>query len=329
MSAMKVGLLICSTLVAVCLAVHPVGRTTEYAIAHVGETEPATGERPVKFKLPVVPLFPNDVKPWPVSIPEAEYPEAVRKARIEGLVVVEALVDLDGSVLDTRILRRSRNGSLDQAALAAARKAKFSPAMARALPALKWVAIPYRFVLTTGKGTAPARSISLVTTEPSAPRTEVKSYNDSILKPVRGLRSVRLKRVADRAGAHGRLVPDSAAIRFNNEAMLAAFAAFRDRGDDTLRKPPSYYLQSDWYYLAIDSGRCRIFQRNHPHYPSSRAAVYNVDTLMVNPASLDSECVEMPSWTALPQYIPMKLGFIAAGRISRTIQAPMFGLEVR
>lgn len=329
MSAMRHGLLLCSTLVAVCLAVQPDERTTEYAIAHFGENEPATGERPAKVKLPVVPLFRNDVKPWPVSIPEAEYPEAVRKACIEGLVVVEALVDLDGFVRDTRILKRSRNGSLDQAALVAAREAKFSPAMARDLPALKWVAISYRFALATGKGTALARSISLVTTEPPAPRTEVKSYNDSVLKPVRGLKFVRLKQVAARAGAHGRLVPDSAAIRFNNEAMLAAFAAFRDRGGDTLRKPPSYYLQSDWYYLAIDGGRCRIFQRNHPHYPSSRAAVYNVDTLMVNPASLDSECVEMPSWTALPQYVPLRLGFIAAGPMSRTIQAQVFGLAAK
>ena len=145
--------------------------------------------------------------------------------------------------------------------------------------------------------------------------------------PVRGLKFVRLKRVAARAGAHGRLVPDSAAIRFNNEAMLAAHAAFRDRGGDTLRKPPSYYLQSDWYYLAIDGGRCRIFQRNHPHYPSSRAAVYNVDTLMVNPASLDSECVEMPSWTALPQYVPLKLGFIAVGRLAARFKPRCSGLK--
>ena len=266
MSAMRARLLLCSTLVAVSLAVQPAGRTTEHAIALASKDEPVTGERPAKVKLPVVPLFPSDVKPWPVSIPEAEYPEAVRKARIDGLVVVEALVDVDGSVLDTRILKRSRNGSLDQAAVAAARKAKFSPARGRDLPALNWVAVPYRFALTTDKGTALTSSISLVTTEPHAPRTEVKSYNDSVLRPVRGLKFVRLRQIAARDGGHGRLVPDSAAIRFNNEAMLAAFAAFRDRGGDTLRKPPSYYLQSDWYYLAIDGGRCRVFQRNHPHY---------------------------------------------------------------
>jgi TonB family protein len=324
MSAMRTGVLLCSTLVALCLAVQPAAQAT----APAGRDEPSAGERPAGAKIPVVPFWHVEVRPRPVFLPEAEYPEAARKAHIEALVVVEALVDVDGSIADTRILRRSRNRSLDEASLAAAREAKFSPAMARDPLVKMWVTIPYRFVLTSGKGTALARSISSVTTEPSrATGAEVKSHNDSVLKPLHDLKFVRLKPIAPRDGAHGRLVPDSAAIRFNNEAMMAAGVAFGHRRGDSLRKPPSYYLRSDWYYLVIDSGRCRVFQRNHPHYASSRAAVYDIDTLMVKPGSLDTNYIEMPDWTALPQYVPLRLEF--DGRVSRTIQAPTFRLEVR
>jgi TonB family protein len=276
---------------------------------------------------PVIPLFGIEPRPRPVSIPDAEYPEVARMAREEGLVVVEALVDVDGWVADARIVRSSGNELLDQAAVAATRKAKFSPTMARDPVVKMWVTIPYRFVLNSGKGTTAAKSVSLVTTEVTKRPADAGSHNDSVLQPLHGLRFVRLKPIAAGSGTHGRLVPDSAAIRFNNEAMTAAFAAFEDREGDSLRKPASYYLQSDWYYLVIDSGRCRVFQRNHPHYPSSRAEVYNVNTLAVKPGSLDTGYVEMPAWTSLPQYVPLKLEFDGE-RIRRTIQAPTFRLEV-
>ncbi len=327
MSPMRIGALLCATLVAVCLAVQPAGRTAEHASARAGEGEPIIGERPAKVKVPVVPFWPIAVSPGPVSIHEAEYPEAVRKARIEGLAVVEALVDLDGSVIDADVISSSGNGPLDQAALASAREAKFCPEKGRDLPVLKWVTIPYRFVLTRSKGIALTSSISLVTTERLAPPSEALGSNDSVLRPVRGLHFVRLKPVAARDDRHGRLVPDSAAIRLNNEAMMAACDAFRHRHGDSLRKPASCYLRSDWYYLVIDSGRCRVFQADHSRYPCSRAEVYSIDTLVVKPGSLNSDYFEMPSWMALPQYAPSRLEF-TAGLVLRTIPAPTFALEV-
>jgi len=318
----RAGLLLCSTL-AVSLAVQQTGRATALA----GNDEPVAVERPAEAEIPVVPLWRVEIKPRPVSVPEAEYPRAVRKAHIEGLVVVEALVDADGSTADTRVLRSSRNRLLDQAALAAANESKFSPAMARNPVVRTWVTIPYRFVLAPDKGTAPARSISVVTAEAAAPPPEVWRHNDSVLKPLHGIDFVRLKPTAYRDGAHGRLVPDSAAIRFNNEAMVAACEAFRYRHGDSLRGPMSYYLQSDWYYVAIDNGGCRIFQRNHSHYPSSRADAYNIDTLMVKPSSLNADYFEMPGWTALPEYVPLKIESMG-GVMSPTIQAPTFAPEV-
>ena len=71
-----------------------------------------------------------------------------RTAGIEGQAVVEALVDVDGSVADARILKSSGNTSLDQAAVDAALRSKFSPAKQRDKAVRVWVSIPFRFTLT-------------------------------------------------------------------------------------------------------------------------------------------------------------------------------------
>ena len=98
--------------------------------------------------IPVVPFWKVEVKPQPINIPVPTYPDMARTAGIEGSAVVEALVDVDGSVADARILKPSGNASLDQAAVDAAMKAKFSPAMQRDKPVRVWVSIPFRFTLT-------------------------------------------------------------------------------------------------------------------------------------------------------------------------------------
>ncbi len=100
--------------------------------------------------IPVVPFWKVEVKPKPINIPVPTYPEMARTAGIEGQAVVEALVDVDGAVADARILKPSGNASLDQAAVDAAMKAKFSPAMQRDKPVRVWVSIPFRFTLNEG-----------------------------------------------------------------------------------------------------------------------------------------------------------------------------------
>jgi protein TonB len=94
---------------------------------------------------PIVPYYKADVKPDPVLIPVAEYPSSARAAGIRGHAVVEALVDADGTVADTRVLKSSGSAILDQAAMDAARRAKFSPAQFQGEPARVWVSIPYMF----------------------------------------------------------------------------------------------------------------------------------------------------------------------------------------
>jgi protein TonB len=97
--------------------------------------------------IPVVPFWKVEVKPQPINIPVPTYPDMARTAGIEGQAVVEALVDIDGSVADARILKPSGNASLDQAAVDAAMRAKFSPAKQRDKAVRVWVSIPFRFTL--------------------------------------------------------------------------------------------------------------------------------------------------------------------------------------
>lgn len=97
--------------------------------------------------IPVVPFWKVEVKPKPIDIPVPTYPEMARAAGIEGQAVVEALVDVDGAVADARILKPSGNASLDQAAVDAAMRSKFSPARQRDKAVRVWVSIPFRFTL--------------------------------------------------------------------------------------------------------------------------------------------------------------------------------------
>ncbi|MEO0074831.1 MAG: TonB family protein [candidate division WOR-3 bacterium] len=108
-------------------------------------------KKPAETDIPVVPYWVVEVKPQPINIPKPAYPDLARQAGIEGNVVVKALVDVDGSIIEVEILKSSGNSSLDQAALSAAREAKFSPAKQRDQFVRVWVSIPFKFSLTSGK----------------------------------------------------------------------------------------------------------------------------------------------------------------------------------
>lgn len=111
-----------------------------------GTGKPGVGYR-IKTYPPTVPFYKVEVKPTPKSVPVPVYPEAVRTAGIEGSAVIEALLDLDGTVMDARVLKSSGNQQLDEAAIEAAKLAKFTPAMQRDKPVRVWISIPYRFTL--------------------------------------------------------------------------------------------------------------------------------------------------------------------------------------
>jgi periplasmic protein TonB len=86
---------------------------------------------------------------YPVAVTEItpEYPEIGREAGVEGLVVVKVLVGKNGRVLDVRLDEKHQVPLLNEAALGAARRWVFTPALANGRPVAVWTAIPFHFRL--------------------------------------------------------------------------------------------------------------------------------------------------------------------------------------
>ncbi len=86
----------------------------------VGGTGPGLEEAPLRVG--------GDVKaPQLINRVEPSYPEAARKARMEGVVILEAIITASGSVEDVKVLK-SVNPLLDSAATRAVQQWRYRPA---------------------------------------------------------------------------------------------------------------------------------------------------------------------------------------------------------
>ncbi len=85
-------------------------------------------------------------RPRVISMEQPEYPDAAREAEIEGRVRVELHVDETGAVTSARVLEGLGHG-LDEAALAAARAARFEPATRCGRPVDATFTVGVRFAL--------------------------------------------------------------------------------------------------------------------------------------------------------------------------------------
>lgn len=72
-------------------------------------------------------------RPDKISGPNPQYTEIARKARIQGVVIVEAIIDKNGNVTNVRVLKPLPMG-LDQAAVDAVENWKFKPATLNGKP---------------------------------------------------------------------------------------------------------------------------------------------------------------------------------------------------
>ena len=89
----------------------------------------------------------GDVKaPSRVYDPRPQYTEIARKARIQGIVIVQATIDKEGNVTDAKVLKGLPMG-LDQEALNAVRKWKFEPATLNGKPVAVYYNLTINFTL--------------------------------------------------------------------------------------------------------------------------------------------------------------------------------------
>jgi protein TonB len=135
------------------VAVEAESEVAEEAVETIADTEfeeDLTRTMPTGPDIEIVPYYKVEVKPKPIFQKKPRYPDLARRAGIEGQAVVKALVDIDGSVMDVQILKSSGNQMLDESALVAARKWKFSPAKQRDKYVRVYVSIPINFRLVEG-----------------------------------------------------------------------------------------------------------------------------------------------------------------------------------
>jgi periplasmic protein TonB len=107
-----------------------------------------------KAAAPVAAALPSDgcdepaAKPKPISVPQPGYTDDAQAAAIEGKVRVQLTVDESGKVVDVKLISGLGHG-LDEAALAAARRATFEPALRCGKPTQATFTISMRFKLPT------------------------------------------------------------------------------------------------------------------------------------------------------------------------------------
>lgn len=90
---------------------------------------------------------PLDEFPIPTTMVKPKYSELARKAGVEGTVVVDIRIDRDGRVLRAEVDPEFSNALLNEAALEAAKKWAFKPALVNGHPVAVWMALPFRFAL--------------------------------------------------------------------------------------------------------------------------------------------------------------------------------------
>jgi protein TonB len=77
-----------------------------------------------------------------------EYPEAARRARLQGVVVIDAVIDSDGAVVEATVLNdAARFGGLAEAALRAVREWRYEPARLEGRPVAVRMTVTVTFSL--------------------------------------------------------------------------------------------------------------------------------------------------------------------------------------
>ncbi len=92
-------------------------------------------------------FIPMEIQPKMIHNVQPDFPRLARQAGITGTVWVNALLDEEGNVLQAIVAKSSGTVSLDDAAVEAASKCRFSPGIQNGRPIKCWVTYPVEFVL--------------------------------------------------------------------------------------------------------------------------------------------------------------------------------------
>jgi len=77
---------------------------------------------------------------------QPQYPEAARKARMQGIVILEAIITKEGTVESVRVLR-GINPLLDASAMRAVQQWKYKPATFNGRPVPVYLTVTVKFTL--------------------------------------------------------------------------------------------------------------------------------------------------------------------------------------
>ena len=93
-------------------------------------------------------FVPRQHEPVLLSAPPPVYPDMARQAGIEGNVIMQVFVDVNGDVIKARVARDSGcNAGFEEAAMAAAMLRKYSPALQNNQPVGVWIGYTVKFRL--------------------------------------------------------------------------------------------------------------------------------------------------------------------------------------
>ena len=92
-------------------------------------------------------FVPHEVEPQMIKEQKPVYPRLAEQAGITGVVWVKALVDKDGTVKKAMVAKSSGTESLDEAAVKAAYKCIYKPAIQNGRPIAVWVVYKVEFDL--------------------------------------------------------------------------------------------------------------------------------------------------------------------------------------
>src|SRR5258706_6827036 len=115
--------------------------TTLALLALLGQALPAIAQEAPRASNPPYRVGGEVSRPEVLLTTKPQYTELARRARISGVVIVEAVIDEQGNVTETRVLKGLPMG-LSKAAVDAVQTWKFKPAILEGKP------VPVYYVLT-------------------------------------------------------------------------------------------------------------------------------------------------------------------------------------